>query len=132
MWRHYDVRVDPAAGKGPKLSTDHGGPGDRAPLRGLQGSSAPLRREILHFWAQFARFGAYLLPTLHWKSLDIFPIKMLFFFNYDRIKLAIYPAHANPSSSPSYSRLHIILSLQAFCCPNLLSFSFFFFFFFLI
>ena len=32
------------------------GPGGRAPWWGLQGGSAPLRREILHFWTQFARF----------------------------------------------------------------------------
>ena len=61
--------------------------------------------EILHFWAQFARFGAYFLPTLYWKSLDLFPIKMLFFFNYGRTiwKWVINPAHASPSSSPSLS-----------------------------
>ena len=47
------------------------------------------------------------LPTLYWKSLDPFPIKMLpvLFFNYGRPiwKWVIHPAHASPSSSPSYS-----------------------------
>ena len=57
-----------------------GGPGGRAPWRGLQGGRAPLRREILNFWTQFARFGAYFLPTSYWKSLDLFPIKVVFFF----------------------------------------------------
>ena len=57
-----------------------GGPGGRAPWRGLQGGRAPLRREILNFWTQFARFGAYFLPTSYWKSLDLFPIKVFFFF----------------------------------------------------
>ena len=60
-----------------------GGPGGRAPWRGLQGGRAPLRREILNFWTQFAQFGAYFLPTSYWKSLDLFPIKVFFFFlNY--------------------------------------------------
>ena len=57
-----------------------GGPGGRAPWRGLQGGRAPLRREILNFWTQFVRFGAYFLPTSYWKSLDLFPIKVIFFF----------------------------------------------------
>ena len=65
-----------------------GGPGGRAPWRGLQGCRAPLRREILNFWTQFARFGAYFLPTSYWKSLDLFPIKVFFcfcffLFNYE-------------------------------------------------
>ena len=33
-------------------------------------------------------------------------------------KWIICPAHASPSSSPSYSRLHIILSLQVFVVPT--------------
>ena len=49
--------ADPACGKGPKFLTENGvsrglatwrGPGGRAPW-GLQGGSAPLRREILNF-----------------------------------------------------------------------------------
>ena len=59
-----------------------GGPGGRAPCRGLQGGRAPLRREILNFWTQFAQFSAYFLPSSYWKSLDLFPIKVLFFLNY--------------------------------------------------
>ena len=52
-------------------------------FQGLQGGSTPLRREILNFWTQFARFGAYYLSTSYWKSLDLFPIKVFFFLlNY--------------------------------------------------
>ena len=43
---------------GCKVSDKNGGPG-----------------EILHFWTQFMRFGAYFLPTLYWKPLYLFPIK---------------------------------------------------------
>ena len=43
-----------------KVSDKNGGPG-----------------EILHFWTQFVRFGAYFLPTLYGKPLYLFPIKML-------------------------------------------------------
>ena len=75
--------ADPATGMGgPKLLTDDGGSRGLAPWRELQGGSAPLRREILHFWTQFARFGAYFLPTFYWKSLDLFPIKVFFLKNY--------------------------------------------------
>ena len=59
-----------------------GSPGGRSPWLGLQGGSTPLCREILNFWTQFAWFGAYFLPTLYWKSLYLFPIKVLFFFNF--------------------------------------------------
>ena len=56
------------------------------PPGGLQGGRAPLRREILNFWTQFTRFGANFLPTSYWKSLDLFPIKVVFcccfFLNY--------------------------------------------------
>ena len=45
----------------------------------VQGRIQP-RREILNFWTQFARFGAYFLPTSYWKSLDLFPMKVFFFF----------------------------------------------------
>ena len=79
--------ADPAAGKGgAKLLTNDGGsrglapwrgPGGRAPWWGLQEGRAPLRRD---FWTQFAWFGAYFLPTSYWKSLDLFPIKVFFFF----------------------------------------------------
>ena len=73
--------ADPAAGKGgPKLLINDGGSRGLAPWRGLQGGRAPLRREILNFWTQFARFGAYFLPTSYWKSLDLFAIKVFFFF----------------------------------------------------
>ena len=94
--------------EGPKLLTEHGGPGDRALGVGLQGCSAPLPREILHFWAQFVQFGAYFLPTLYWKYLDLFPMKILYFFNYGRTiwKWIIYPAHASPSLSPSETNSH--------------------------
>ena len=101
--------ADPAAGKGgPICWPMMGVPGGRALWRGLQGGSAPLHREILNFWTQFARFGAYFLPTLYWKSLDLFPVKVFFSFfftlRYRPIcKWIIYPAHASPSSSPSYS-----------------------------
>ena len=76
--------ADPAAGKGgPKLLINDGCSRGLAPWRGLQGGRAPLRREILNFWTQFARFGAYFLPTSYWKSLDLFPIKVFFFLlNY--------------------------------------------------
>ena len=79
------------------------------PLASVKGAEPPcstsLPRELLHFWTQLAQFGAYFLPTLCWKSLDLFPIKMLLFFNYSRSiwKWVIYPAHASPSLSPSYS-----------------------------
>ena len=82
--------ADPAAEKGgpncwpitgvPGGWPPGGGAGARAPWWGLQGGRSPLRREILNFWTQFARFGAYFLPTSYWKSLDLFPIKVIFFF----------------------------------------------------
>ena len=106
--------ADPAAGKGgPKLWTNNGGSRGLAPWppwRGLQGGRAPLRREILNFWTQFARFGAYFLPTSYWKSLDLFPIKVFFFFflNYgiglykygSFIMFTLVPRSSSPSRSP--------------------------------
>ena len=67
-----------------------GGPGGRAPWRGLQGGRAPLRRKILNFWTQFARFGAYFLPTSYWKSLDLFSIKVFFFFFFLNYGIGLY------------------------------------------
>ena len=67
-----------------------GGPGGRAPWRGLQGGRAPLRREILNFWTQFMRFGAYFLPTSYWKSLELFPIKVVFFFFFFNYGIGLY------------------------------------------
>ena len=123
-------RIQPLERGGGKLLTEHGGPrgwlpggvlGDEASWQGLQGGSAPLPREILHFWAQFARFGAYFLRTWSWKPLDLFPIKMLFFLimvglyeNGSFILLTLVPPRV-----PHIAGLHIILSLQVFCCPNL-------------
>ena len=71
----------------------------------MTGEDCPLRRETLHLCAQFARFGAYFLPTFYWKSHYLLPIKILLFFNYGRPiwKWVIYLAHVSPSSSPSYS-----------------------------
>ena len=66
-----------------------GGGSNCWPMRGVSGGwppgrgpggRAPLHREILNFWTQFARFGAYFLPTSYWKSVDLFPIKVFFFF----------------------------------------------------
>ena len=71
MWRW--AGADPAAGKG-------GGGPNCWPMTGVPGGRAPLRREILNFWTQVARFGAYFSPTSYWKSLDLFPIKAFFFF----------------------------------------------------
>ena len=50
----------------------HGGPWSWAPGR--------LPWEILHFWTHFMQFGTHLLPTLYWKPLYLFPIKMLNIF----------------------------------------------------
>ena len=92
--------ADPAAGKGgPKLLTNDGGSrglapwwGSRgqSPLGGLQGGRAPLRREILNFWTQFMRFGAYFLPTSYWKFLDLFPIKVVFFLFFLNYGIGLY------------------------------------------
>ena len=72
--------ADPASGKGgPNCWPITGVPWGWPPGGG-PGGRAPLRREILNFWTQFARFGAYFLPTSYWKSLDLFPIKVFFFF----------------------------------------------------
>ena len=57
-----------------------GVPGAWPPGGGPGVARGQMRREILNFWTQFARFGAYFLPTSYWKSLDLFPIKMFFFF----------------------------------------------------
>ena len=75
-------RIQPLERGGAKLLTNDGGSRGLAPWRGLQGGRAPLRREILNFWTQFAQFSAYFLPTSYWKSLDLFPIKVVFFLNY--------------------------------------------------
>ena len=106
------ARIQPLE-KGAKLLTDHG----------VQ--EVPLHREILHIWAQLVRFGAYFLPALYWKSLKLFPIKMLFFFNYGRTirKWVIYPAHASPSLSPSYSLFtYYFVIAGIFRCPDLFFF----------
>ena len=73
-------RIQPLGRGGAKLLTNDGGSRGLAPWRGSQGGRAPLRREILNFWTQFAQFSAYFLPTSYWKSLDLFPIKVFFFF----------------------------------------------------
>ena len=76
----YQGRIQPLERGGPKLLTNDGGYRGLASWRGLQGGRAPLRWEILNFWTQFARFVAYFLPTSYWKSHDLFPIKVFFFF----------------------------------------------------
>ena len=81
----FDLKsgADPAAGKGggPTCWPITGVPGGWPPGGG-PGGRAPLHREILNFWTQFARFGAYFLPTSYWKYLDLFPIKVFFVFMF--------------------------------------------------
>ena len=84
-----------------KVREKNGGPGGSAPWRGLQGGRAPLPREILHFWTQFVRFGAYFLPTLYHvilkTSLSIsnknFKYRFFFFYHVKPMKMGhfIYP-----------------------------------------
>ena len=64
-----------------------GGRGGRGSLWGLQGGRAPLHRKILHFWAQFAWFGAYFFTHIKRKSLHLF---IFFYVEYETDHF-IYP-----------------------------------------
>ena len=106
-----------------------GGPGGRAPWWGLQGGRAPLRREILDFWTQFARFGAILFANIILKiSWSISNKSVFFFFFFCELwnrprpnitKWVIHCVHASPSSSPSRSPVEsYILFLAVYAFAN--------------